>query len=687
MQIKRLRLQNIRSYIDAEINFPDSSILLSGDIGCGKSTILLGIEFAIFGAKKTDLPAHAMLRHGKKEGSVELKLIIENKEITIKRNLKRGKNGISQESGYIIVDGVKKEGTHIELKTMMLEILGYPTDLVSKSKDLIYRYTVYTPQEEIKRILLEKKEDRLDTLRKVFNIDKYKRIRENAVIYIRSLKEKRREYEGNISDLEEKKKNLKERKKEIKALTAKTEELKPKLLEVKELVRQKKDQIKKTEEKIDELNKLKREVNVEQAHLKNKVEARLRNNSEIENLNKEISILKKDLDEKEKIDPEEIKNNIRSYEQEIDFIEKNSMVSNSRISEINVELKRSKELIDKISSLDKCPTCMQDVKDEYKDNISVKEKEKIKKAEVSIKKLRQDEVEAYEKLKKAQSVLEKLNKGLHNVEITRLKQKNLDEKIRQVENLKKLQDEIKKDIGEINIRKKGLYDELETFKDIDKNYTDEKKGFEELLSRERALEIKNTELIKEKEGIEKLTSELTKDIDKKESIKKRLTYMNEIQNWLEDYFLNLMGNIEKHVMLKVYNEFNDLFRDWFNILLEDEGIQVRIDEEFTPIIEQNGYETYYENLSGGEKTAVALSYRLSLNKVINDIAAEIKTKDIIMLDEPTDGFSTEQLDKMREVLEELNMKQVIIVSHEQKIESFVENVIRVNKEEHVSRVN
>ena len=57
-----------------------------------------------------------------------------------------------------------------------------------------------------------------------------------------------------------------------------------------------------------------------------------------------------------------------------------------------------------------------------------------------------------------------------------------------------------------------------------------------------------------------------------------------------------------------------------------------------------------------------------------------------MLDEPTDGFSSEQLDKIRVVLEQLNIKQIIIVSHESKIESFVDNVIRINKNEHISEV-
>ena len=81
-----------------------------------------------------------------------------------------------------------------------------------------------------------------------------------------------------------------------------------------------------------------------------------------------------------------------------------------------------------------------------------------------------------------------------------------------------------------------------------------------------------------------------------------------------------------------------------------------------------------------------MSYRLALNKVINDIVAEIKTKDIIMLDEPTDGFSSEQLDKVRDVLNQLGVKQIIIVSHESKIESFVDNVIRVQKHDSVSTV-
>src|SRR3989338_6540934 len=198
--------------------------------------------------------------------------------------------------------------------------------------------------------------------------------------------------------------------------------------------------------------------------------------------------------------------------------------------------------------------------------------------------------------------------------------------------------------------------------------------------------MEKTGIEKEKESLARIIRNIEGEINKKSKAKEKLSYLIEVQNWLESYFMELMGTMERHVMLQVYRQFNEMFKTWFSALIEDETISVRLDDEFTPIIEQNGYETYIDNLSGGEKTSVALSYRLALNKVINDIAGEIKTRDILMLDEPTDGFSSEQLDNVRNVLEQLSMRQIIIVSHESKIESFVDNVIRIRKEEHVSKV-
>ena len=223
-------------------------------------------------------------------------------------------------------------------------------------------------------------------------------------------------------------------------------------------------------------------------------------------------------------------------------------------------------------------------------------------------------------------------------------------------------------------------------RDIEEDYKRAKGDFDVALEEEKKLDIEKIGIERENSSLNRIIKSLEEEIGKKSKAKEKISYFTEMQDWLESYFIHLMGTMEKHIMLRVHREFNDMFKEWFNVLIEDGTISVRLDDEFTPVIEQNGYETNIENLSGGEKTSVSLSYRLALNKVINDVVSSIKTKDILMLDEPTDGFSSEQLDKIRDVLDQLKIKQIIIVSHEPKLESFVDNLIRIGKEEHVSYV-
>src|SRR3989344_5001049 len=142
MKLNKIKLQNIRSYLSEEIEFPEGSVLLSGDIGSGKSTILLAIDFALFGLRKGSLSGGSLLRNGKNVGGVELYFEIDGKSVVVKRNLKRRNDSIVQDAGYIILNGVKKEGTALEIKDSVLNLLNYPRELLTKSKSLVYRYTV-----------------------------------------------------------------------------------------------------------------------------------------------------------------------------------------------------------------------------------------------------------------------------------------------------------------------------------------------------------------------------------------------------------------------------------------------------------------------------------------------------------------------------------------------------------------
>ena len=208
MKINKLVLKNIRSYKNQEIDFPTGSILLAGDIGAGKTTILLAIEFALFGLQPGQRGS-SLLSNGENEGSITLEILIGNTEVTIERYLKRTSKTISQDSTAITIDGVKTEMSITEIKTKILELLGYPEEFLKKT-NLLYRYTVYSPQEEMKQIIQEDAETRLDMLRHIFGIDKYRKIKDNLLLVSSNLRERARALQSEIKNIEEFKTNIAE---------------------------------------------------------------------------------------------------------------------------------------------------------------------------------------------------------------------------------------------------------------------------------------------------------------------------------------------------------------------------------------------------------------------------------------------------------------------------------------------
>ncbi len=682
MLLKKLKLKNIRSYINEEIIFPVEKTLLSGDIGSGKSTILLAIDFALFGIRRGELSGSALLRNGCDEGNVNLNFFIDKKDIFIKRTLKKTGNVIVQDSGYLTINDVTEELTPVELKQRILQILNYPPETLTK-RSLIYRYTVYTPQEEMKLILLGEKEYRLETLRKVFNIDKYKRIKENSKIIISEIKLKKREFSTIIVDLEDRKLKLKEKQLEINKVNENIETNKVRSATLNELIIKRKQNISEFEDKINKFNELKKNLEIIFHTAKSKEETKNKNLSQLQNLDKQILELSKNIKE---LNYENIKQKIKENEDILEKLENEIRDNTKKVIELKNKKQNSDEVKNNIQKLDYCPLCKQNVSQEHKHEVIRREDENINKLQKDSELFTQKEIELYSKLKEINDIIKNFRNQEREYEINKIR-------IRELDNKKELTDTFKKDIEEIDLlikqieeKKKNIELELDEQKNLELEYKNTKKELEELLQQHKTVEVNLAVLQKESDTTNKEIIHMKNEIEFKEKAKEKLDYYIKLQDWFENFFVNITDIIEKKIMFKVHSDFNDLFQKWFSMLMDTDLIKVKLDEEFTPSIEQNGHDIEYENLSGGEKTACALAYRLALNQVINNIVSSVNTRDLIILDEPTDGFSSEQLDKVRLVLEELKMNQIIIVSHESKIESFVDNIIRIRKEGHVSKV-
>ena len=689
MIINSIKLENIRSYLNETVQFPEGNVLLAGDIGSGKSTILLALEFALFGLSKGILSGEALLRKGKREGSVEINLNIEGKQHIIKRTLKSVSGKVGQSSGYIISDDVKKEGTAQELKSQILSLLNYPKELLTK-KSLIFRYTIYTPQEAMKKILLDDKEARLDTLRKVFQFDKYKKIRENTLVYIKHLREKLNLYKGQAEGIEDKKAELENKQQELKQLTENKNNLLPKIKSEKDTLIALKNKVQEMEKNLEKYHKIKKDLSVNETSLKEKIVQREKNNDELESIQLEMQKVRYKLSNMQLKKPV---TEILQLKQELMKKEHLFSQANNELQQLHGKKQHLEANKQNIMVLDECPTCRQPVTDEHKkeinlvtnaslDNISKNidlSKTKKSKYENEMKELK-------EKIESAQKQEHEYNIALKEEEhLTR----NTTEKQDRINMINKLQAQLKQEIGMINTNIMELSNELSLIANVnllEEQIQKEKSLLEEQQQSVHTLELQVATIQQDIKNREEVVNHLVKEVEKKEKARQNLQKVQQYHTWLNDFFIQLMSTMEKHVMLQVHSEFNTLFQEWFSVLLPDENISIRLDDEFTPVIEQNGYEVELDNMSGGEKTAVSLAYRLALNKVINNLIQNINTKDLLILDEPTDGFSTEQLDRMREVLDQLGLKQVVIVSHENKIESFVENTIRIEKNEHVSKV-
>lgn len=671
MIIKKLKLENIRSYKDQVVEFPRGKTLFEGDIGSGKSTILMAIEFAFFGLG-SEKPG-SLLKAGENEGSVSIIFQSDGKEYTIQRHLIKKRNSFLQGDCALGIGGEVSHYSASEIKEKVLEILDFNEPADPKAQSVIFRYAIYTPQEEIKSVLALKPDLRLQTLRKAFRLEDYKVTIENTKNLHSEVKSKARDYERDAAEIPK----IKEKMDQLKLWT---EEKSRSLV----LAQNKQGEI---DSLLRDLKRKREELEKEQLSLMSETGRIQDLNSQIRTSEKEITSATKQIQSIElkmttiasRIGEARTMENPSNEVVEVLQRELGSFKDKERVLRDKETTIRSKlQDYDSILKERVCPTCDQEiVADSFAEKLKHKQEE-----------LR----EAAGKVTECTSKIEHLEKVLESKRSYEQAQAHMNELLRnQTEYLEALEN-----------YKSRLQAAKESFVGSSKALAKVTESTQKLSKTEAALgQLKNEIENRDKESKvvsseidqgfaqmrewrrEKDEHEIT--LKKKEEAKLTADRLNEHVIWVQDYFAPTVEAIERQVLMSINQEFDSQFQKWFSMLVEDPGKQAKIDEDFTPIIQQDGIDQDVSFLSGGEKTSVALAYRLSLNNIVRKVSLGMQSN-MLILDEPTDGFSKEQLGRVREILDELECPQMILVSHEKELESFADQIFRVTKSNGVSAI-
>ena len=789
MIIKSVHLKNIRSYVDEKIEFDKGIILFEGDIGSGKTSILMAMDFALFGNSTREF-YERLLRKGAGRGSVEIRFEHGGKEYRVYRALEKKGRGISNTESYVETPEGKISLGANEIKHYILRLMGVYVEKNRRKSLPIVKYAIYTPQETMKEILEGSPEERLDVIRRIFRLDEYKTARENAEMVARNILAESRIARDLERLVEEMGRELQERGSEEKSLSERISELEGKLMEKRarfEEIRKRWLNIQEKRRKYENLSnrlaelrariesvqsnieKIRREMG--EVKLKRerilKIEADAKRYEELERRLKELRMRREELykvereiraareslkyleekierGENRKKELEDLKRKAKILEgrvaemeglgEKLEGLQKERSELLGRIKHLNMklaELEDERREYENLGAI--CPKCKRPLTEEHKKKLmeeNEREIEKIKgiirevtRRKVGVEKEIRSVSEELDELRERAKHLAVLKKEMENAlnemmegEKAREKSEDIKKKIESfdAEELKKLEKEIRsvseeldelRDLwieyntlkGEIS-REKLLKNELNEYegklKELMEEETRGKRTLEELNYSHREYEEINEEYMEmgkivkaiETELIEKRRrkGELEKEIERKrkEMVEKRekLKFYEKMENfgeWLREEFISALEEIERMRMIAINEEFRALFENWFHELLGESEYEATVDEDFRPVVRYQRFDMPIGTLSGGERTSVALAYRLALNTMVKRALG--LNSSILILDEPTDGFSKDQLYKLKDVFEKMDTDQIIIVSHEKELMNLADRVYHVEK--------
>ena len=691
MKIEIVQLENIRSHVKSTVPFARGFNCLVGGLGCGKSTILYSIDFALFG-EPLGRSYDYLLREGAETGKVTVQFVQNGKSYKISRGLKRHGKGISQDfeelklyEGENLIASVKSDAVAEQIKA-----------ITALDKDL-FREIVWVRQEHLKELLDATPRERQKRLDELFGLSDYETAWSNLLGYQKEYDGERKAYEKDPDVVGMEKLNM-DYNRTVEQLgiieielqdTTKRLGLAKKALEEADLKLKKLEDIKAQVEELKrkEAQTLANLTNVEDtsASLAEKIEKR---KSIIENLKQRL----KSMETQAEAYKAKLKEVGISPDQPIDTIKQYLMSFDDQITSLKSEqeaarrkMREDQNRISSLSTENLCPLCLQPLTGEYKNGLMQKIQTENTERQKTISQLQHD-------IEELQQIKNKANEAFSNLQTLTLRLEDLKAQINQesqaLADLTKEFDEKQKSEKELRTQLENLRSEIGRFdiSELENARTRREEARQQYYSLEsdlRAKEEQRKYLVQRLEEIKERIDQAQHKIERMEKIAKAVEIINSIRD------------AYRSIQPKLRSEFVKVLRNFVQQVLDSlaggEGtpINVSIDETYTPyVVSESGMEREVSNLSGGERTLLAFAYRLGLGQLIMQSRTGHGLS-MLLLDEPTESLGREDgsIDRLAEAISRFKaIEQIIAVTHSEAFAEKAEHVIRLEKEAGISKI-
>lgn len=157
----------------------------------------------------------------------------------------------------------------------------------------------------------------------------------------------------------------------------------------------------------------------------------------------------------------------------------------------------------------------------------------------------------------------------------------------------------------------------------------------------------------------------------------KLTTVRQQDNELEEQastletMRGLLRQAGPYITKALIKQISDGAAQIFGDLMQDYTRHLRWSEDYGIILEVDGRERQFAQLSGGEQMSAALSVRLALLREMSNI-------DIAFFDEPTTNLDETRRDSLaRQILDVKGFRQLFVISHDDTFEQVTQNLVRI----------